>query len=97
MSHVFKLQISPHVRNPNCSIKCLGLGKIARESGVGTAEGGGEKKSRGRVDWRWGGEGKKTRRAVCVKGFRENLVYLYSNHILCLFLQTPDPDWLAGE
>lgn len=39
MSHVFKLQISPHVRNPNCSIKCLGLGKIARESGVGTAEG----------------------------------------------------------
>lgn len=45
MSHVFKLQISPHVRNPNCSIKCLGLGKIARESGVGTAEGGGEKKA----------------------------------------------------
>lgn len=44
MSHVFKLQISPHVRNPNCSIKCLGLGKIARESGVGTAEGSGEKK-----------------------------------------------------
>lgn len=39
MSHVFKLQISPHVRNPNCSIKCLELGKIARESGVGTAEG----------------------------------------------------------
>lgn len=54
MSHVFKLQISPHVRNPNCSIKCLGLGKIARESGVGTAEGGGEKR-RGRVDWRGGG------------------------------------------
>lgn len=41
MSHVFKLQISPHVRDPNCSIKCLGLRKIARESGVGTAEGGG--------------------------------------------------------
>lgn len=53
MSHVFKLQISPHVRNPNCSIKCLGLGKIARESGVGTAEGV-EKKRRGRVDWREG-------------------------------------------
>lgn len=56
MSHVFKLQISPHVRNPNCSIKCLGLGKIARESGVGTAEGGGENR-RGRVDWRVGGGG----------------------------------------
>lgn len=43
MSHVFKLQISPHVRDPNCSIKCLGLRKIARESGVGTAEGGVER------------------------------------------------------
>lgn len=72
MSHVFKLQISPHVRNPNCSIKYLGLGKIARESGVGTAEGSGEKR-RGRVDWRW----EKTWRAMCVKGFRENPVYLY--------------------
>lgn len=39
MSHVFKLQISPHVRNPNCSIKCLGMGKIARKSGVGTPKG----------------------------------------------------------
>ena len=65
MSHVFKLQISPHVRDPNCSIKCLGLGKIARESGVGTAGGGREggvererererEKRRGRVDWRRG-------------------------------------------
>lgn len=65
MSHVFKLQISPHVRNPNCSIKCLGLGKIARESGVGTAEGGGEKR-RGSVDWRWGQRGKKNP-ASCVR------------------------------
>lgn len=32
------------MRNPNCSIKCLGLGKIARESGVGTAKGSEEKK-----------------------------------------------------
>lgn len=80
MSHVFKLQISPHVRNPNCSIKYLGLGKIARESGVGTAEGGGEKKegkSGLALGGGRGGRKKKTRRAVCVKGFRENLVYLY--------------------
>lgn len=82
MSHVFKLQISPHVRNPNCSIKCLGLGKIARESGVGTAEGwrGVGEKKKGREEWTGvggGRGGKKPRRAVCVKGFRENLVYLY--------------------
>lgn len=67
MSHVFKLQISPHVRNPNCSIKCLGLGKIARESGVGTAEGGGEKK--GGEEWIGvgGGGGGEKNPASCVR------------------------------
>lgn len=60
MSHVFKLQISPHVRNPNCSIKCLGLGKIARESGVGTAEGGGEKK--GGEEWIGVGGGRRRKK-----------------------------------
>lgn len=73
MSHVFRLQISPHVRNPNCSIKCLGLGEIARESGVGTEEGSGLKKKEGKSGLVLG----KTWRALCVKGFRENLVYLY--------------------
>lgn len=51
MSHVFKLQISPHVRNLNCSIKCLGLGKLLGNLGWGQQRGVEKKKRRGRVDW----------------------------------------------
>ena len=36
------------MRNPNCSIKCFGIGKIAQESGVGRVKGSGDN---GEEEW----------------------------------------------